>query len=94
MAAPKGHRIPNAPKGRTGPNKLTRSVKEAFELVFKDMQAAADKPYSLMQWAQAEPTEFYKLAAKLIPSEIKSQVDVKVTPKVDCIIDAMREAEK
>lgn len=71
------------------PNKLTATVKECFEQVFKDLQADPAKPYHLARWAESEPREFYKVAARLIPSEIKGEVDVKVTPKVDCIISAM-----
>jgi len=91
MAAPKGHRIPNAPKGRTGPNKFTGTVKSAFEAVFKDMQADPTKPYALGQWAQKSPEEFYKLAAKLIPQDIKANVTghMVLTPNINCIIDSM-----
>jgi hypothetical protein len=76
MAAPKGHRIPNAPKGRQkgSQNKLTKTVKSAFEAVFHDMQKDPKKPYALASWAQAEPTEFYKLGAKLIPTELKGEL--------------------
>jgi hypothetical protein len=77
MAAPKGHRIPNAPKGRSGPNKFTGTVKSAFEAVFKDLQVDPKQPHALGQWAKEQPTEFYKLAAKLIPQDIKASVNGK-----------------
>ncbi len=77
MPAEKGTRPPNAGKGRAKgvPNKLTRTVKECFEQVFKDLQADPKKPYALGRWAQDNPTEFYKIGSKLIPAEIKGQMD-------------------
>lgn len=54
------------------PNKLTASVKEAFQSVFQDLQADETKPHSLKKWAIANPTEFYKLSTKLIPLDLQS----------------------
>lgn len=54
-------------------NKLTRTVKETVLAVFNQMQ---EKPAtSLLAWAETEPTEFYKIAAKLIPTEVKATVE-------------------
>lgn len=54
------------------PNKLTKTVKEAFEQAFNAMQ---EQPgVKLEEWGKANPTEFYKLASKLIPSEINAKV--------------------
>lgn len=58
------------PKGT--PNKLTRTVKEAFEVAFQSIQ---EKPgVRLADWAESNPTDFYKIAAKLIPSELNANV--------------------
>lgn len=67
MAAPKGHRIPNAPKGRAKgvPNKTTKSAREAFAIAFDGIGGAK----SLTAWAMENQTEFYKLYARLIPQE-------------------------
>ncbi len=65
MAAPKGHRIPNAPKGRTGPNKTTSSAREAFALAFQGIGGTE----ALQVWAKENTTEFFKLYARLIPVE-------------------------
>lgn len=71
MAAHKGH-----PKsgGRVAgtPNKTTKTVKEAFTAVFRDLQKDPKKPCHLKNWAKNNPTEFYKLASKLIPADITS----------------------
>ena len=47
------------------PNKLTKSAREAFQLAFDGIGGAV----TLVAWAQANPTEFYKLYARLIPVE-------------------------
>jgi hypothetical protein len=52
------------------PNKVTASVKEAFKEAF-DRRGGVD---ALVQWAEGEPTEFYKLAARLIPTELQADV--------------------
>ena len=57
-------------KGR--PNKLTKSVKEAFEVAFNELQG--DKNANLATWAKENTTEFYKLAAKLIPTSVNADL--------------------
>lgn len=47
------------------PNKLTKSAREAFALAFDEMGGLE----KLAAWAKANPTEFYKLYARLIPVE-------------------------
>lgn len=53
-------------------NKLTRTVKEAFENAFNAMQEHPEA--ELLTWGKGNPTEFYKLAARLIPAEINAKV--------------------
>jgi hypothetical protein len=61
---------PGKPKGAV--NKTTKLVKETFAKVFDQLQ---DDPYvNLAAWAKTEPTEFYKLASKLIPAQITMDV--------------------
>ena len=65
----KAARAKAAPRGES---RLTRAVKDVVLETFNQMQ---EKPgVNLFDWAQSEPTEFYKLASKLIPSEINSTV--------------------
>lgn len=56
---------PNAGKGRVKgvPNKFTVSARQAFQDAFDEMGGVE----KLKTWATAEPTEFYKLFARLIP---------------------------
>lgn len=59
------------------PNKLTRTVKEAFEQAFQTMQ---EQPgVKLGDWGKTNPTEFYKLAARMIPTEIDAKVTTQET---------------
>jgi len=55
-------------------NKLTRTVKEVVLDVFNKLQADEESPANLHNWALTEPSEFYKIAAKLIPTDIKAEV--------------------
>lgn len=65
--APK-RKPPNAGKGRPKgvPNKSTAKVKEALALAFEGVGGVV----ALKGWAQDNPTEFYKLWAKLLPTEV------------------------
>jgi len=51
-----------------GQGKLNRTVKETVLAVFNELQS--DPKVKLSAWAKVEPTEFYKIAAKLIPTEV------------------------
>lgn len=55
------------------PNKLTRTVKETVLAAFNDLQN--DPKANILAWAKDEPTEFYKIAAKLIPTEVNAKVE-------------------
>jgi len=62
---------PGKPKGAV--NKTTKLVKEVFAEVFENMQTDPDA--NLLAWGKENPTEFYKLASKLIPIQIGSDPD-------------------
>jgi hypothetical protein len=53
------------------PNRFTRTVREVFEQTFNALQD--DPVNNLTQFAKLNPTEFYKLAAKLIPTDVALQ---------------------
>lgn len=55
-------------------NIVNRTVKETVLEVFNKLQDGG--PASLEKWAKEEPTEFYKIASKLIPTEVSQQVEV------------------
>jgi hypothetical protein len=66
-AAPKA-KPPNAGKGRVKgvPNKSTAAVKQALIEAFDELGGVP----SLVAWAKKQPTEFYKLWAKMMPLEV------------------------
>jgi hypothetical protein len=57
-------------------NKLTKTVKERVLEVFNELQD--DPKANMLNWAKEEPTEFYKIAAKLIPADINAKVEGKI----------------
>jgi hypothetical protein len=63
----------NAGKPKGAINKTTKAVKEVFADVFAEMQK--DPQAKLLVWGKANPTEFYKLAAKLIPIQLAGDKD-------------------
>lgn len=59
----KGKKTGGRKKGSV--NKMTATAREAFSLAFQGMGGVE----GLTAWAQANPTEFFKLYARLIPVE-------------------------
>lgn len=71
---PKGLKAGGRVKGT--PNLLTRSMKECVQSTLEWLQT---QPRSNMRtWANENPTAFYQIASKLIPTEIKGEVDVTI----------------
>lgn len=69
MAAPKGNKFSaGRPPGAT--NKFTTSVKEAFSEAFDKLGGVE----ALVIWGKENPTDFYKLASKLIPTDVNLAV--------------------
>jgi len=67
------------PEGAT--NKTTKLVKEVFADVFAELQ---EHPTAKLKvWAIAEPTEFYKLASKLIPTQINADIQGELNNKLE-----------
>lgn len=53
------------------PNKMTTSAKEAFQAAFEQIGGM----HGLAVWAARNPTEFYKLYARLIPVDLQSKIE-------------------
>lgn len=77
MAFKKGEPRPEKAGRKEGSvNILTKTVKERVLEVFNELQE--DPTANMLSWAKEEPTEFYKIASKLIPADINAKVDGKI----------------
>jgi hypothetical protein len=65
-------------------NKTTKMVKEVFAEVFNDLQL--DKKANLRAWGKENPTEFYKLASKLIPLQLTGDPDNPLVQEMKVIV--------
>ena len=68
----KGNGGGGRPKGT--PNKITKTVKETVLAVFNDLQS--DPKNNLLEFGKKYPRDFYQIAAKLIPTEVKGEIEV------------------
>lgn len=64
-----GQRFGGRQKGT--PNKITTTLKQALQDTFEKLGGVDH----MFDWASAEPTEFYKIYAKTLPTEIKGQLN-------------------
>ena len=75
MAFKKGEKRPEGAGRKKGSaNKTTVKVREAMELAFEGIGGVP----ALVEWAQDNQTEFYKLFAKLLPVQVEASVDNKL----------------
>ena len=72
MSEQKGKRFGGRQKGT--PNKTTAKVKEAMELAFEGIGGVP----ALIEWAEDNKTEFYKLFAKLLPVQVEANLNGKL----------------
>lgn len=64
---------PGRPKGSA--NKVTKTVRAAFEEAFNGLQSDPDHPAHLANWSRKNPDKFYLLAQKLIPTQVAATID-------------------
>jgi hypothetical protein len=57
------------------PNKVTTAFKDAVRIVYEDIGGNV----AFAAWARENPSEFYKIAARLIPTEIAGRSDTGIT---------------
>ena len=64
---------PNAGKGRPkgARNKVTRALKESLLATFEEIGGLE----AMATWARKNQTEFYKICARLIPTEVNASVE-------------------
>lgn len=61
------------------PNKITAAFKDAVRTVYEDIGGHA----AFGSWAREHPTEFYRIAARLIPTEVALRGEQAVTIVVE-----------
>ena len=67
----KGEKTGGRVKGT--PNKLTRSFKELVQSTYETLEENGE---GMLKWAQANKTDFYKIASKLIPTEMAVKAEI------------------
>jgi hypothetical protein len=68
-----GNRGLGRPKGAK--NKTTVVMKDAITAVYADLQEETGKEHGhFLDWAKTNATEFYKIAAKLLPMDVNANV--------------------
>ncbi len=60
------------------PNKVTAIFKDAVRTVYEDIGGHA----AFAEWAKEHPTDFYRIAARLIPTETASKEDTNLTIEI------------
>ena len=60
------------------PNKVTTAFKDAIRFVYENIGGHA----AFANWAKENPTDFYKIAARLIPTEKDSKEDRNITVEI------------
>ena len=61
------------------PNRINVAFREAVQIVYEALGGHA----AFTQWAQENPTEFYRIAARLIPGEMREHTPSTVNIIVD-----------
>jgi hypothetical protein len=76
MAFKKGTSGNLAGKPKGALNKLTRTVRDKVFDTFNELQE--DDNANLLTWAKENPSDFYKIASKLIPVELNANIESNV----------------
>lgn len=72
------------------PNKLTKTVKEAFEAAFADAQADPADPVNLKNFKALYPKEFIAVCGRLIPTDVKATVNATIkAPTLEVVAAAI-----
>lgn len=85
----KGERTPGSGRKPGTPNKITRTVKELVAGAVDAAQRDPAHPANLANFAVTHPKEFWQVASKLIPEEIKAAITGQVRYEVGVVVEAM-----
>ena len=65
------HGVKTGGRAKGTPNKITTVFKDAVRTVYEDSGGHA----AFAEWAKGNPSEFYRICSKLIPTEAAPAVD-------------------
>lgn len=85
----KGERTPGSGRKPGTPNKITRTVKEIIAGAVQAAQEDPKHPANVANFAKTHPKEFWQVASKLIPEEIKATLAGQVRYEVGVVVEAM-----
>jgi len=63
------------------PNKVTAGVRAALVRAFEERGGVP----ALIEWSNENPAKFYEIWAKLLPQEVKAEVDAKGTITIEVV---------
>ena len=68
------------------PNRSTAAIREAMLAVFEALQdrAGGDNGH-LLEWAEANATDFYKLTSKLLPLQITGEDSAPIVTRIELV---------
>ena len=68
------------------PNKASAAIREAMLAVFEALQArAGGNNAHMLKWAEANSTDFYKLASKLLPLQITGEDSAPILTRIELV---------
>jgi hypothetical protein len=73
-------------RGKGTPNKSTVAIREAVLSVFADMQARTGRENGhFLDWALGNSTDFYKLSARLLPTQVTGEDGGPVVTRIELV---------
>ena len=67
-------------------NKSTIAIREAVLSVFADLQAKTGEEHGhFLGWAEKNPTDFYKLSARLLPHQVTGEDSGPVITRIELV---------
>lgn len=85
----KGERTPGSGRKAGTPNKITRTVKEIIAGAVQAAQEDPKHPANVAVFSKTHPREFWQVASKLIPEEIKATLAGQVRYEIGVVVEAM-----
>lgn len=85
----KGERIAGSGRKPGTPNKITRTVKEIIAGAVQAAQEDPKHPANVAVFSKTHPREFWQVASKLIPEEIKATLAGQVRYEIGVVVEAM-----